>query len=167
MWIYISGWQIVDLGTLGSLIVTRWHGWRSAQRWHRFWCRLSVSVGWRCTHSFAPPVCQQILCGAVLARKASVRMVLTKHKRVSFYRSFQLFMPRKPNSPLLLFLDFGTRFLDEVLRNLHCGVHKPSCGHFGHIQGQAHVGLFQLYPTSLPWHSSRHVGNLQENSCCF
>jgi hypothetical protein len=29
--------------------------------------------------------------------------------------------------------------------------------HFGHIQCQAHIGLFQLYLTSLPCHSCRHV----------
>jgi hypothetical protein len=40
-------------------------------------------------------------------------------------------------------------------------------GHFGHFQGHAHVGLFQLYPTSLPCNSSRHVENLQESSCNF
>jgi len=30
----------------------------------------------------------------------------------------------------------------------------------------AHVGLFQLYATSLPCHSRRHVENIQEFSCC-
>jgi len=35
------------------------------------------------------------------------------------------------------------------------------------IQGQAHVGLFQLYQTTLPCHLSRHVENLQEIGCCF
>jgi hypothetical protein len=30
-----------------------------------------------------------------------------------------------------------------------------------------HVRLFQLYPTSLPCHSRRHVEYLQGISCCF
>jgi len=69
-------------------------------------------------------------------------------------------MPRKLNSSLLLFSDFGARFLN-------CGARKPTFRHFRHIQGQAHVRLFQLYPTSLPRHSRRHVENLQEISCFF
>jgi len=44
---------------------------------------------------------------------------------------------------------------------------KPLYGLFGHIQGEAHVGLFQLYPTSLPCHCSRYIENLQAISCCF
>jgi len=78
-----------------------------------------------------------------------------------------LVMPRTPNTLLLLFLDFGARFLDQILHFLYCGTHKPFFGHFGHIQCQAYVGLFQLYTTSLPCHSSRHVENLQEISCCL
>ena len=35
------------------------------------------------------------------------------------------------------------------------------------MQGWAHVGLLQLYTTSLPCHSGRHVENLLEFSCCF
>jgi len=42
---------------------------------------------------------------------------------------------------------------------------KAFFGHFGHIQCPAHVALFQLYPTSLPCHSCRHVGNQQDISC--
>jgi len=37
---------------------------------------------------------------------------------------------------------------------------------FGHNQGNVHVGLFQLFLTSLPCHSRRHVENQQESSCC-
>jgi len=45
---------------------------------------------------------------------------------------------------------------------------KTAClCHFCGIQHLAHVGLFQLYPTSLPYHSCRHVENLQDISCCF
>jgi hypothetical protein len=66
-----------------------------------------------------------------------------------------------------LFSDFGGSFLNKLLCFLYGGARKPAFGHFCHIQGKAHVGLFQLYPTSLPRHSSRHVENLQEISCCF
>jgi len=44
---------------------------------------------------------------------------------------------------------------------------NPSFGHFGHIQGKAHVGLFQLYPTSLPRPSCTHAENRQEIRCRF
>jgi hypothetical protein len=30
-----------------------------------------------------------------------------------------------------------------------------------------HVGMFKLYPTSFCCHSSWHIENLQEISCCF
>jgi hypothetical protein len=39
-------------------------------------------------------------------------MVLTKHSRVSFYRSLYPVMPRKLNTPLHLFADLGARSLD-------------------------------------------------------
>jgi len=44
---------------------------------------------------------------------------------------------------------------------------KPSFGYCGHVQGKMHVGLFKLYPTSLSCHSSWHVENLRDISCCF
>jgi len=59
------------------------------------------------------------------------------------------------------------RFFDQIVCFLYCGLHKLSSCHFGHIQGQADVRLFQLYLTSLLCHSSRHVENLPEISCCF
>jgi len=40
-------------------------------------------------------------------------------------------------------------------------------GHCAQIQRQSHVGLFQLYLTSSPCHSCRHVENLQHIRCCF
>jgi len=175
MRIRITGWQIDDFKTLITGNVTSWGKWCSGQRgrrlwsrlWSRLWILLSASVGRRCTCSFASPARLRILCGAILARKASGRLVLTKHSRVSCYRSLHLVMPRKLNTPLLLFSDLGTWFLDQILRFLHSGARKPTFGHFGHVQGQAHVGLFQLYTTSLPCHSCRHVEYLQEISCCF
>jgi len=167
MRICISGWQIDDLGMFSPGSVTGWGGWHAGQRWHRLWSPLSVSVGWRCTCSFASPACLLILCGAILARKAAGRVVLTNHCQVSLYCSLHLFMLRKLNTPVLLFLDLGAWFFNEIFRFLYCGTWIAFFGHFGCIQSQAHVGLFQLYSTSLPCHSSRHVENLQDISCCF
>jgi len=78
-----------------------------------------------------------------------------------------LYMPSKLNTALLLFSDLGARFLDHIFCLLDCGPRKPFFSHFSHIQGQAHVGLFQPDPTSLPYHSSRHVDNLQDIRCGF
>jgi len=166
MWIHISGRQIDDLGTLGSGIVTGWCRSGSGQRWHQLWSWLSALVGWRCTCSFASPAVLRIVCSATLARKASVPVVLMMHCRVSFYRSFHHLMPRKLNSLQLLFSDFSVRLLDQILRFLFCGMRKPSFCYFGHSEGQAHVGLFQLYPASFHYHSSRHYEKLQEICCC-
>jgi len=76
-------------------------------------------------------------------------------------------MRRKLNIRHRLFSDLCTRIVDQTFCFLYHSAQQPSFGHSGHIQGQAHVGLFQLYPTSLPCHSSRHVEYLQEISCCF
>jgi len=165
VWIDISGWQIVQLGRLGSIIVTGCRKWLSEHRLRWFWCRLSVLAGWSWTHSFAHSSCRRILCGAMLPRKTSVHSILTTHSWVSLYCSLDLFMTRKLNSPLLLFSDFSVTCLDKVLSFLYCCTQKPSFGHFGHIWCQVQVGLFKLDPTSLPCHSSRHVENLQEISC--
>jgi len=153
MRICISGGQIDYLRRLNFGSVSHWGGWRAGQWRSRLWSLLSASVGWRCTCSFASPACLRILCGAILAWKATGRLVVTKHCRVSLYRSLHLFVPRKLTTPLLLFSDLGAWFLNEIFRSLNCGARKAFFGHFGHIQGQAHVGLFQLNPTSLPCHS--------------
>ena len=137
------------------------------QRWRRLWSRLSVSVGRRCACSFASPSCLRILWRAILARKASSCLVLTKHSWVSFHCSLHLFIPRKLNTPLLLLSELGARIFDQEVLFLYCSARKALFGHFRYIQGQAHVGLFQLYPTYLPCHSSRQVENRQEISCCL
>jgi hypothetical protein len=137
------------------------------KRWSRLCSTLPASVGWRCTCSFASAACLRIQCCAMLARKAARCVVLTKHCRVSLYRSFHHFIPRKLNTPCLLFLDLGTWIHNEILRFLYCGARKAFFGHFGHIQCQAYVRLFQLYPTCLPCHCCTHVENLQDISCCF
>jgi hypothetical protein len=92
---------------------------------------------------------------------------LTKHSWVSSYHSLHLDLPKKLNMPLLPFSDLGTWFDEQILRFLYCGVLKPAIGHFGHVHGQADIGLLQLYTTSLPCHHCRHVEYLQEISCCF
>jgi len=135
--------------------------------WRRIWGRQSEMLWWRCTHAFASPACSGILCSAILARKAAIRRIFPKHSRVSFHPSLHIVMPRKLYSPLFLFSDSRPTVLDLELQFLYCGVRKPSFGRFGHIQGQAHVRLFQLYPTSLPCVSCRHVEYLQEISCCI
>ena len=121
---------------------------------------VGYGVGSLCRMGVGAPVpfCLLSVCGF---------LVLTKHCRVSLYCSLHLFMPRKLNTPLLLFFDLGAWCLNEIFRFLYCGARKAFCGHFGHIQRQAHVRLFELYPTSLPCHSYRHVENLQDISCCF
>jgi len=139
----------------------------SAQRCCRLWSWLSASVVRRYTCSFASPVCVPIHSSAISAKEVSGRVVLMKHSRVSFYCIVYLFMPRKLNTQHLLFLDLGVRFLDQILPFLYYCVWKPSIGHFGHIQGQAHVKLFQLYTPSLPCHRSRQVEYLHKISCCF
>ena len=77
------------------------------------------------------------------------------------------FIPRNHNTPLLLFSDLGTCFLNDIFCFLYCRARNAFFCHFGHIQHQAHVGRYQLYPTSLPCHSCWHVENLQLISCCF
>jgi len=166
-YIHISGWLTFIMRTLSSLIVTCWHRWHSGWRWRPFWSRLSVCVLWRCTHSLAPPACLPIHSSACLARKEAVHLILTRHSRVSFYRGRHISMPRKFSAPHSPISDFSVRILDQALHFLHSGTQKPSAGHFGHIQGKAHVGLFHQHTTFLPCHCSRHVENLQEVSCWF
>jgi len=141
--------------------------WHSGHSWRPLWGRLSVSVRSGCTCSFASAACLQILSCAIVAKKPSGHVVITTHSHGSVYRSPHICMPIKLNTPLLHFTDLSARSVDAVLRFHYCSVRKPFFGHFGHMQGQAHVGLFQLYPTSLPCHSSSHVENLQEIRCCF
>jgi len=170
MWMRISGRQVDNFEMLTSGSITGRGGLCSRQSWNRLWSRLwsllSVLVGRRCTCSFASPGCLKVFYSAIWARNVSGRVLWTKHSRVSLYRSHHLSMPRNLNTPRLDFSDLGTRFLDQVLHFLYCGARKPSFGHFGHVQGQAHVRLFQQYTTSLPCHCSRHVEYIQEIRCC-
>jgi hypothetical protein len=162
MEIRISGRQIDDFSQLSSRSVIGWGGCRAGRRWSRPWSPHSASDGGRCTCSFASPACLRILCSAIWVSKPAGRLVMTKHCRVSLYSSLHHFMPSKLNTPLLLSSDLGAWFGYEIFRFLNCGVRKAFCGHFGHIQHHAHVELFQLYLTSLPCHSCRHVENQQD-----
>jgi len=107
---HISRWHTFNFGYVSCLVLTGWYRWRSGQMWPRFWCRLFASLWWRCTRAFAPPRCLGILCCAVLAREAAVRLIFSNRSQVYFHRSLHIIMPRKLNSPLLLVSDFGTRF---------------------------------------------------------
>jgi hypothetical protein len=167
MRIHISGWQIDDFGMLRSWSVTGWGGWRAGRPWCQLWSLLPASVGWRSRCSFTSPACLGILRSAMLARKAAGCVVLTKHSRVTLYRSLHLVIPKKHNTPHYLFSDLAARFLNKMFHFLFSGAQKAFCGHFGHIQCQAHGSLFQLYPTSLPCRSCSHVENLQDISCYF
>jgi len=167
MRICISGQQINEFGRLSSGSVTCRGGWRAGRRLSRLWSWLSASGGWRGTCLFVSPPCLWILCGAILANKAAVRLVLTKYCYVLLYRSLHLFMPRKLNTLHLLCSHLSALFLNVIFCFLYCGARKAFFGHFGHIQCRVHVRLFQLYPTSLPCHSCRHDANIQDSSCCF
>jgi hypothetical protein len=164
MQIRISGRQSDNFRRLSCGSVTGWGGYCAGRRWSRLWGPHSASGRGKCTCSFVSPACLQLLCGAILARKAARHLVMTKHSWVSLYRSLHLFMPRKLNTPLLLCSDLGAWFHSEIFCFLYCGARKAFFGHFGHILCQALVGLFQLYPTSLPCHSCRHVENLKDVS---
>ena len=157
--IHISGWHTFNVGTLSYLIVTSWHTWHSGRGERRF--------SWRCSHSFAPLACLWILCSAIVSWKAAVHFIFTNDCKGSFYRSLHLSMPRKLNSPLLLFLHLGVGFLHQGLWILYCGARKPLYRHFGHHHRRPHVGLFSLYPTCLPCNGSWDVKSLPEMDCCF
>ena len=131
MYIHISGWHTFCFGASNSLTVITWHRWHSGPPWSRSW--------WRCTHAFARPASLWILCCAILARKAAVRVIFPNHCRVSFHGSLPLVMPGKHSTPLLLFSNFAVWILDQFLRFLNCGTRKPFFCHFGHFQGKTHV----------------------------
>jgi len=133
-YMHISGCHTFNFGTLSSFILTSLYRGYSGRRWCRFWRR--------CTWSFALPACLRILCCAIFARKEAISLILMNHCQVSFHRSLRLSMPRKLNSLLLHFSDFGVGFLDQEVCFLHRRTRNLSFGHFGHIQGKVHVRLF-------------------------
>ena len=174
-----SGWQLDDVKRLSSRFVSS-RGWRySSLRWRRLcsllcsqhrselWSQLSASVGWRCTCSVVSPAYLWIICNAIYARKAPRHAVLMQNSQLSFYGCLRLVLPTKLNDSLLTFFDPCIRCLHKILHFPHCGAQRPSFVHFGHVQGQAHVGLFHLYSTSLTCHRSRLVDYQQETGCCI
>jgi len=152
MYIYTPGWRTFYFITFMSITDTRWNRWSSRRLCCQFW--------WTYAGSLAHLVCLHILCCAILEWKTAVCRIFINYCQASFYCGLHLFMRRKHNSSLLLFLYFGARFLNFLLRFPHCGAWKPSFVHLGHMQCEAHVGQFQLYPTPLPCNSCRHVENL-------
>jgi hypothetical protein len=112
-------------------------------------------------------VCSKIFRYAILEWKVCGCVVWTKHTRLSLYRSLQHTMPSNLNDLHLHFSHLGDRFLDHVLCFLYRSTWKLSIGYFGHSQGQAHVGLFQLYLTSFPCHRSKHVECQHQLRCYF
>jgi len=165
MYIHTIQWHTFDFINFISVSITwwrRWHsrwGWPFGRRCRWFW--------WRCSWAFAPLACLRYLGCTILAWKGAGCVIFINHCPVSFDHSLHLPVPRKLNSSLLLFSDFGARSLNQLLCFLYCGMRKSSFGHLLHIQGEAHVRLFQVYPTYLPRHRSRHVENLREIGCCF
>jgi hypothetical protein len=159
MYIDISGWHTFCFGCFTSLTDSRWHRWCSGPTWHWSW--------WRCTRGFASPACLWIHCRAILGKKSAGRLILTNHCQVPLQCNLQIVMPGKQNTSPQLCSDFGKRFLNWLMHFLYSGLQKPFFGHFGHIAGKTHVGLFKVYPTSLFCHSSCHVENVQDISCCF
>jgi hypothetical protein len=101
MYITISGWHTFYFG---DLFVIRWCRWCSGPWWSPSW--------WRCTRAFVPPSCWGLVCSAILATKAAICLIFTNHCLVPFDRNLHLVMAGKLNSPLLLFLAIGARFLD-------------------------------------------------------
>jgi len=163
MFIHISGRQINNLRMLSAGSVTGCGRYCSAQRWRR----LSMSVGRRYTCSFTFPACRRILYSAILARKETGHMVLTKLSRVACYCSLHIVILQNLNTPNLFISDLSPRYRDQLLLFLHCTMWNPTFGHFSHIQGQVHVGLYLLYTIPLPCHCGRPVEYLQGICCCF
>jgi hypothetical protein len=102
-----------------------------------------------------------------MAMQAPTGLIFTTHSWVSFKPILQISMPNKLNSLLPRFFYIHMRDFDLVLGFLYCGVGKPYFGDLGHIQGKAHVRLFELHPISLPCHGSKHVETLLEIIFCF
>jgi hypothetical protein len=140
MYIHTPGWHTFYFITLMSITVARSCRCDCGQRWY---CGRSCRLRWwRCAGFFVLPVCLQIVRSAIVAWKAAVRIMFKNNCWVSQNFSLHLFMPCKLNSSQRFMSDFVASLLDSLLSFFYCGTPKPSFGHFVHIQGQAHVGLF-------------------------
>jgi len=140
--IHIPGWHTIGFRDRSCLIFNGWHRWCCGWMWHRFWGRVSETLQGRCTCALVPPAWLAIVCYAIVPTEEAVRLISSERFQVSVHRSIHIFMPRKPNSPLLLISDFGTRLLDEEWCVLYRGARKHIFGHCSPIQGKAHVRLF-------------------------
>jgi len=122
---------------LSSGSVTGCGRWYCRKRWCRFgsrlWSQLSASVG----GGTSVPLGLQHVC-----RFYTVPFWQERHPAVWFWQSLslvaffcrvQLLMPRKLNTPHLLFSDFSTKFLDQILHFIYYVTQRPFFGHFGHI----------------------------------
>jgi len=104
MHIKISGWHTFNVRTLSSNIVTKWCRWHVGQRRDWFGCS--------CTCCTAPPACLQIICCAILARKAAIHVIFKNDCWLSRHCGLQLFKPWRLDIPHHLLSDFGVKFLD-------------------------------------------------------
>jgi len=87
-----------------------------------------------CTCAFAPPASLWILCCDNLARKTAIHLIFPNDCWLCFYHSLHYFMPGEHNTPFFHFLNFGSWFVDLLLRSLHCSARKPFFRHLGYIQ---------------------------------
>jgi hypothetical protein len=62
--------------------------------------------------AFAPPAWLWIFCGASWAKKVAICLIFANDWQVSFDCSLHHVMPGKVNTRVLLFSDFGPKFLD-------------------------------------------------------
>jgi len=131
-----------DLGRLNPGSVTGCGKWRARPKWHQVWSPLSESVQWRCTWFFGSLTCLCMLWSTNLAWKTSRCVVLMKHYWLLLYRNVILFIPIQLNTRLHLFSDLGAWFLNEVFRCFCGGMQRAFFGQLGHIQREAHLGLF-------------------------
>jgi len=131
------------------------------------WYQISKSIWWRSTGNHVQPVCLQVLSCTICPRKAGIQSIRPKHSPVCVHRSLHILLYSIFISSCCHFSDLSMRCLDQVLSFLHCGASNPFFGTFLHIEIKAHGRVFQLYQTSLPCHSCRHVENLQEISYCI
>ena len=136
--------------------------WAKVEFWAevpRFW--------WRCASSFAPPACLLILCCAILECKAAGSLIFINHCRMSFYCSLHLFMPRKLNSSLLLFSDFGRSFLTSCCVSSTAVYQNRPLAILAIFKARRMSDCSSCTRPPCLARSSRHIENLQQISCCF
>jgi len=126
---------------------------------------LCVGQG-RCTC----PLCLQRVCGffaAPFGEEGAGHFGYDEVCRVSLYRSLHLCMPRKLNTPLLLFSDLGAWFLNEIFRFLYCGARKAFLAILAIFNGRRMSDCSSCTRPPCLAIVARHVENLQDISQCF